>query len=144
MKKISAKRIKVLEWYTWEKYIHPKFGTGYMFQNIFWSRELLATMDVMNWGEVNSEGMYFDKDTETKLNVMAYFRWDNRRNQCIFVKERVFVEYSYVFTCTATELFDFCIERERDIQSRNGFFNSEKPIPLDLLPPFDGVSKDFE
>lgn len=98
----------------------------------------------MNWGEVDHEGLYFDKDTDIKLNIMAYFRWDNLRDKCLFVKERIFVDYNTVFSCPAVELFDFCLDRERDIQSRNGFFNSKKPIPLDLLPPFDGVAKGSE
>jgi len=98
----------------------------------------------MEWGEVNSEGMYFDKDTETKLAIMAYFRWENRRDQYIFVKERVFVTYDKVFKVPAAELFDFISEREKDIQVRNGVFDKAKPIPRDLLQPFDDVSKDSE
>jgi len=96
------------------------------------------------WGEVTNEGVYFNQDTDIKLSIMAYFRYENSRPECLFKKEKVFISYDMVFSITATELFDWALDREKDIQVRNGAFSRSKPLPRDSLLPFGDSSKESE
>ena len=101
----------------------------------------------MDWWEVNAEGMYFNGDTELKLNMLAYFKYCNHRPELKFQKERVCISYQFVFGNPADELFDLLHDRERDIQTRNGSYvhrgrsgslvcrKTKKPLDFDCVLP---------